>query len=226
MQVTKRRSEISETIPSEEVLTANALLRRQGSKPSEPKRTRVEMNEDTELHKFIHGITNLAKKEGIAPTLLLACIVSESHFTDPQFTTHLVEDTEFKEGKERLTRLLFQLTWRQEFDAFFSESNTNEEDLRSTELMQSNTTTLEDADRLRRVAERQLEEKTQADKKAARIAKVERWRSKKKVFHEQFLSVVIELILLIEAEVYLNDQVSSSAAIGENSETKKRTIRQ
>lgn len=103
---------MSETIPANVALTVFSQPQQQGSKPSEANWTLTEMHQDAELQSFVRGITSLAKKEGnsthfilkskvdgfvvvlgIAPTLLLSCVVSESHFTNSKMLAHLAQDT-------------------------------------------------------------------------------------------------------------------------------------
>lgn len=131
-----------------------------------------------------------------------------------------------------MTRALFQLIWREEFEAVFGETMTAEERHRSPSGdTQPVPVPFQVGDgvasQLRLIAQRQLKEKIQAEKKAERVAKIERWRGKKQVLlTPPSVLASSEWVVCLETEVHHDDQVSCSAAISQDQETQERSIRQ
>lgn len=85
-----------------------------------------------------------------------------------------------------MTRALFQFIWREEFEAVFKETISDEDQHRSASGdTQSLPFSFQIGDgvaqQLRLIAQQQWKEKIQAEKKAERVAKIERWRGKKQV---------------------------------------------
>lgn len=131
-----------------------------------------------------------------------------------------------------MTRALFQLIWREEFEAVFKETMIHEDQHRSPSgdtqpLPVSFQIGDGVAQQLRLIAQQQLKEKIQAEKKAERVAKIERWRGKKQVLlTPQPVFKSFAWMVCLETEVYHDDQVSCSTAISQDQETQERSIRQ